>query len=1199
MDTLTDNTPQTTPDETTAVDVRQPDKPRKKRHPLWRRILRWLIVLILVLVLLVVLTVSAVVYLLKPEQLTPLIERYASEYLDADITVGRAELTYWSTWPRLEVQVDSLCIVSRAFDNAPDSVRRALPADADSLLSVDHLHGGVHILNLLAGRIDLYDVCIDGTRANIVVASPEAANYDIVPPTDSKEETSATGPLKLSVDRFRLINTRSLSYTSLPDSLSATLHVSDIDVNGTELPMYDLSLDIEARHSAMRQFAIDRVRVGFDGKVDWSLDDPARVALSGFDATLDMDDERLVDLHGDVTVGDSITINALTVSTRDLDIAGLLTHLPDEYAAMTRGLDTDMRLTMRAELLKPYTLTDSLTIPDMHVDLDIPACRLFYSGARFRRFVLKGSADIDGSDLNRTVVNIDRMLVNGPIIDMQVSGRLRSLLTDPYIDLRLMGRMRFDALPRVLTARLPYRFGGTISTRSHVRMRMSQLTPQRFHRMYVDGLIHLSEFTLADPDSAMTAYIRDARLDFGTSRSLSYGDQNNKSTVDSLLQVSLKVDTLHMQSPGMIVRLRDFNAGLSSLNRSTSSDTASINPFGGRITADLVSVIAVTDSDSIRLRIREFNSNALLRRYKGDTRNPRLDFNVSARRISLRDRLSRISFSHPDFTLSANMREHGKGRLTQSLTDSIATANPTLSDDSIAALVRAERAARRAQRNLQDSIAAEQAAARGEELVDIEIDSELQTLLRRWDIRGQLTSMSGRISTPYIPLKNRLKNIDLEFNTDSIVLNNLYCKMGQSDFTLEGTISNMRRALTSRRRVKQPIHIDLSVASDTINVNELTQALLAGSAMANDSTLTAAAAAKASSVDEDDDIDYTMSDDTVKGPLIIPRNIDATLTVTARKALYSDLIFDNFAGQVLAYDGAINLRQLSASTEAGSVDLSALYSAPDADDMRFGMGMKVHNFKLDRLTTLIPAIDSLMPMMRNFAGNVNADLALTTALYPNMDLNMGSLAALLKIDGDSLVLMDPETFRIASKWLFFKNKERNMIDHLSAEVAIENSMLSLYPFLFNIDRYRLGVMGHNDLDMNLDYHVSVIKSPLPLKFGINIKGTVDDMKFSIGGAKIKENMVVERVQMADTVRVNLVEQFDRLFRRGAAAASVGRLTFDKAPDPDSIPDTPDTQTDGTSHDATKPDEAALPADTAPASTIDMLRMAIRSIPSNK
>ena len=54
-------------------------------------------------------------------------------------------------------------------------------------------------------------------------------------------------------------------------------------------------------------------------------------------------------------------------------------------------------------------------------------------------------------------------------------------------------------------------------------------------------------------------------------------------------------------------------------------------------------------------------------------------------------------------------------------------------------------------------------------------------------------------------------------------------KCGRSDFAVTGIISNLRRALTSRSG-RQPLKVNLDLASDTVDINQLAQALFAGSA---------------------------------------------------------------------------------------------------------------------------------------------------------------------------------------------------------------------------------------------------------------------------------------------------------------------------------------------------------------------------------
>jgi hypothetical protein len=142
------------------------------------------------------------------------------------------------------------------------------------------------------------------------------------------------------------------------------------------------------------------------------------------------------------------------------------------------------------------------------------------------------------------------------------------------------------------------------------------------------------------------------------------------------------------------------------------------------------------------------------------------------------------------------------------------------------------------------------------------------------------------------------------------------------------------------------------------------------------------------------------------------------------------------------------------------------------------------------------------------------------------------------------VLIDPETFKIMSKWLMFKDKNKNVIDHMAVQMTVEDNVMQLYPFIFDFDRYRLGVQGSNDLAMNFNYHVAVLKSPIPFKFGINIKGNADKYKVRLGRAKFNEKTALQ-VTTIDTTRVNLVKQIQNVFRRGVRNSNFARVNVDE------------------------------------------------------
>ena len=430
------------------------------------------------------------------------------------------------------------------------------------------------------------------------------------------------------------------------------------------------------------------------------------------------------------------------------------------------------------------------------------------------------------------------------------------------------------------------------------------------------------------------------------------------------------------------------------------------------------------------------------------------------------------------------------------------------------------------------------------EIIDWGTSKALRRLLTEWELGGTLKADVARLFTATFPVRNRVRNFNVTFNTDTISLNNVQYKAGHSDFQVSGRVSNLRRALASRRQgASLKLHFD--VLSDTVDVNELANAFFAGAANGKREL-------HARNFDDENSLERDIEDKEIltdaRGPLLIPTNIDAEISVKANNVIYSDLLLHNLTGSVLSYDGALNLHNLAASSEVGSVDLSALYSAPAVDRMQFGFGLKLNRFNISQFLKLVPAVDSMMPLMRDFAGVVSANIAATAPIDREMNIPLPRLHAAINIQGDSLTVIDPDTFNKMAKWLFFKDKQKNMIDHMSAEMIVEDGVLRLFPFVFDFDRYRIGVQGSSDLAMNLNYHIAVLKSPLPFKFGINIKGNVDKMKIRLGKAHFNEKTGASTVAIVDTTRLNLLREIENVFRRGVRNSQFASINISTRPE---------------------------------------------------
>ena len=243
------------------------------------------------------------------------------------------------------------------------------------------------------------------------------------------------------------------------------------------------------------------------------------------------------------------------------------------------------------------------------------------------------------------------------------------------------------------------------------------------------------------------------------------------------------------------------------------------------------------------------------------------------------------------------------------------------------------------------------------------------------------------------------------------------------------------------------------------------------------------------------------------------------------------MIFEDVRGAVDIRNQAVHLKGLSMKGMDAQMNATLVYRAQEKKQGYAGFDFRLHKINIAKLVEFAPSLDTIVPMLRSFQGVVDFEAAAEAVLDSNLNIKIPSLRSAVHIKGDSLVLMDGETFAEISKMLMFKNKERNMFDSISVNMTIKDGNVTVYPFIVQIDRYKAAVGGTQGLDMNFDYHISILKSPLPFKMGVNITGNLDKMKFKLGKAKYKDAVTPVEIRKVDSTRINMGRQIVNDFRQ--------------------------------------------------------------------
>ena len=98
---------------------------------------------------------------------------------------------------------------------------------------------------------------------------------------------------------------------------------------------------------------------------------------------------------------------------------------------------------------------------------------------------------------------------------------------------------------------------------------------------------------------------------------------------------------------------------------------------------------------------------------------------------------------------------------------------------------------------------------------------------------------------------------------------------------------------------------------------------------------------------------------------------------------------------------------------------------------------------------------------------------------------------------------------------------------------VRDNVMEVFPFVMGIDRYTLALSGLQHLDESFNYHLSAIKSPLLVKFGINIWGDdFDHIKYGVGRAKYRRIPVPDFSRQLDTVQNSLLASIHNVFELG-------------------------------------------------------------------
>ncbi len=295
----------------------------------------------------------------------------------------------------------------------------------------------------------------------------------------------------------------------------------------------------------------------------------------------------------------------------------------------------------------------------------------------------------------------------------------------------------------------------------------------------------------------------------------------------------------------------------------------------------------------------------------------------------------------------------------------------------------------------------------------------------------------------------------LKFSPRYLELNPLDVKVGSSDFSLTGKVEKYLSYLLSDGTLKGAFALN----SNYIDANELMA--LAGSEDEEAETAEEATAEETEASEEE------------SGAVEVPKNIDATFTLSIDSLLYDRLSIKNIGGTLTAKNGIATLKNVGLNMCDGKVTLNGEYNTSNIEKPSIDMDFALTKVDINLLTNSFATIDTLLPIAKNAYGKVDLGLAIVSELDEEMSPVLSTMNGKGNFSSESIELKGSDfQTKLATLLKDDKYSEITLKD-ASTTFQIENGSIVVDPFNIKMFGKNTTFSGSQGLDMTMNYKLSI------------------------------------------------------------------------------------------------------------------------------
>lgn len=1057
-------------------------------------------------------------FVFTPDKLTPIIRKQLPNFITCEAALGDVELTFFSTFPNFGIKINELEITNPTKN-----------AQSNTLLKAKEMVGVIDLMSYLSkNEIVIDEVHLYDGHVNAFIDTNGLTNFDILVP-----DTTETTPSEFDIDLVDLkkINLENINVTYLDKAQNIDAKVKELyaSISGN-LKKDLLESELEIKKSVISctyENTVYANNLAIKTKIP-SLFHLKKQELTLQNASFSVNDFTL-NVSGKV-INDSIRQRIATNLNYGLSewaIKDLIPLIPSNYSSSLKGIQIEGEFSSFGSVKGNYSESE---MPMMDITVVLKNGALSHTSVPLpiKSINTEVHVQTDLKNDKTTFVEIKNCDIETENSTLSTKGKLTHLFSDIYCDIQAQANLNLldfnSFIPKSLQTKVNGELNASLNTK-FTQLQLDRFIKKLNQEKYSDTISN----DLASLDLKIS-------LDNGilTSKDLPFPLQKIKSKVS--INSDLKTEK------GSEVIIHQLSAATP---HSEISTKGKLNDLFSKITCELTTKTnllldefkslvpkdlklkmtgKVAGEISSKFNLKQLEKMLLEKmKFKGDLIFSNLAVNYDG--MDIKTSNSVVEFSLPNQNKSAKnqsfisakirskqLETYQKNTIDAFLKNAVLTIEasdlrntkelPTVAGsfylDTLSATTPDASLAIK-QPNGQFTILpsttnklapeiriayssgklktkAEGTLAKMEKVqlnATIINDPKQKDVFLQWMAKGFLDLENGKIDLADMKYPFEIPAIKLNFTPETFQVKESSLKIDNSDFSLTGSLNNVLSYFRKDSLLRGDFKF-LSARTDINQLMNLTNGL--GNENANKATTTNTSSS---------------------GPYMVPKGIDIQLHTAITKANLGKDTIKKISGDVRVKDGILVLDDLIFTTPAAKMQLTAMYKTPRKNHLYLGMDYHMLNIEIDELLKMIPDIDSIMPMLRSFDGKGEFHIAAETYLDSTYAPKKSTIRAASSISGQDLVLLDGSTFSEISKKLRFNKKTKNKIDSLSAEFTVFKQEIDVYPFLIVMDKYHAVVEGRHNFDLSFDYHISLVDSPLPVNLGVDIKGTIEKMKYKL------------------------------------------------------------------------------------------------------